>query len=128
MPADRGELPTALQGLLRDPLRAVDNSPGSPVRGAPIRLQWTGARKLHRPACRDAIDAAFWSIATWFPLAIGLMVQEQAEAPAKACGMVLALFLVRMLKACGVTAAWPIASIGLRVMLGASVGYAFGGI
>ncbi|HZR34785.1 MAG TPA: hypothetical protein VFA75_05375 [Nevskia sp.] len=114
---------------MNDPLRAVDNSLGSLNRMGPVPFHFrAGTGSLHRPAAWDVVDAAFWSIATWFPLAIGLIVQEQPGAPIEAGGMVLTLFLFRMLRACGASTAWPLALIGLRLILGAGVGYAFGGI
>jgi hypothetical protein len=82
---------------------------------------------LRWPSRREIIDAVFWAAACWFPLAIGLMVQEKPHPGWTAAGLSATLVVVQLQKACGVFAGRPVLGIGLRVLGGVALGYVLGG-
>jgi len=111
-----------LRGLVGDPLRPWITRERPCRAGASVPC----GPRLHWPAPWDAADAVFWSAATWFPLALGLMVQEKPHPFWTGAGLCLGLLLIRLQRACGVFANRPLAAIGLRIACALSMGFVFG--
>lgn len=80
-----------------------------------------------RPSKADLADAVFWPLATWFPLALGLMVQEKPHPSLSAAGLALGLFLIRLRHAFRLFVDAPVVALALRLACGAAIGMLFEG-